>query len=270
MSDERRYSEAELRAIIERAAQRQESSRRAQEASEDGLTLAELQQVGAASGIDPAHIATAAAELANPETATKPATLMGIPGVVRRTRFIASRVSDPEWERIVSELRREFDSSGIPSEVGRVREWTTQVRRKSSAAVRVALEPVEGGTEVVIEQTLRRSALPFTLLSAGYLLVALILSVLALNGTFGEAGAFAPALFFASFAALMFGGSQVGFRLHARRQDERFERALDRIELIARDGAVTEPMAEAAPPLDLDALPDEEPAQAATRSRTRS
>src|SRR5690606_34000637 len=67
MPADRRYTEAELHAIFERAAKRQEEARRAEAASHGGLTLAELQEIGEASGIDPAHVAAAAAELSAPK-----------------------------------------------------------------------------------------------------------------------------------------------------------------------------------------------------------
>ncbi len=276
MSDERRYSEAELRAIIERAAKRQESARRAQDASEDGLTLAELQQIGAASGIDPDHIASAASELAHATPAAQPATLAGMPTALRQSRFIPAEVSDEAWARIVAELRSTFDASGVAGEVGRTREWTTQVRRKTGGAVHVVLEPVEGGTHVTVEQSWRGSVWTFTGVSGVYAFVALLLSALALGGVLDSGEAFIPVMF-AVFALVMFGGSQIGTRLYARRQDERFERALDRIELIAR-GAAPETAAphavaerETGGRIDLDVLPDEAEAEPPiTRRRTRS
>ena len=271
MSDERRYTEAELRAIIERAAKRQEAARRAEEASEGGLTLEELQQIGAASGIDPGHIASAAKEVSLSATASpdKPDTLAGMPTALRQSRFIPAEVSDEGWARIVSELRDTFDSSGTAGEIGRTREWTSQVRSKNGGAVHFVLEPAAGGTLVTVEQSWRGSAWAFTGLSIGYTFAALVVGLLAVSGAIdGDAG-FVPVMF-AALALLMFGGSQVGMRLYASRQEKRFERALDRIELIARDdrAGVLSP-AQGAPRLDLDALPDEAVA-AAPRTRTRS
>lgn len=288
MSDKRRYSEAELRTIFERAAERQEEARRAEAASAGELTLAELQEIGAASGIDPDHVAAAAAELNRPAPPAKQ--LLGTPVEVRRSRFIPGPVTDEAWEQMVAELRRIFDQPGMAGEVGRVREWTTQARRRHGSAVHVALEPVEGGARVTIEQSMRGSALGLAIVSAVYAAVALLFGVLLATGVVDPSVALLPALF-AAFAVLMFGGSRIGFRLYAKRQEGRFEHALDRLDLLARDAGTEEagttstarnaapepeaaPDASAAPPerrLDLDRLPDEpEGTNAAERHRTRS
>ena len=275
MSDERRYSEAELRSIIERAAERQEAVRRAQAAGADGLTLGELQEIGAASGIDPVHIAAAANELARPTSSPKPDTLVGMPTALRQSRFVPHAITDAEWAKIVAELRDTFDESGVAGEVGDTREWMTQVRRKSGGAIHFTLEPVEGGTHVTVEQSWRGSAWAFTGVSGGYGFAALVLGTLLATGALGASNILMPVLF-AIFALVMFGGAQIGTRLYAARQEKRFERALDRIELIARDTAFER----AAPPavgqhaerrIDLDAVPDDvETEPVAARNRTRS
>lgn len=284
MNDERRYSEAELHAIFERAAERQEEARHAEAASRGQLTLAELQQIGADSGIDPAHVAAAAAELNRPSPPAK--RMLGFPAEVRRTRFIPGPVTDEAWEQMVAELRRTFDQPGVAGEVGRVREWTTQVHRRRGAAVRVSLDPVEGGTRVTIEQTLRSSALPFVIMSAAYAGMTLFLGTLLATGVFEPGEGFVVVLF-AALAVLMFGGSRIGFGLYAKRQNERFDHALDRLDLIARDanprdaqpepartadaGETTKAPPEAEGRIDLDSLPDESgSARPAGRNRTRS
>ena len=43
------------------------------------------------------------------------------------------------------------------------------------------------------------------------------------------------ALLFLLVAALVFSGAQIGTRIYASRQREKFDRALDRIELVARE-----------------------------------
>jgi hypothetical protein len=274
-----RYTEEQVRAIFERAAVRQEAARRAGAAGPDGLTLEELQQIGTASGIDPAHVAAAAYEVL--AEAPERETLLGMPVAIRRTRHLPGPVTDAVWEQMVAALRRQFDNAGIAGEVGRQREWTTAPSgMKHSAPVRVEVVPEGDGCRVTIEQTLRRTALPFTIVAGAYSAVALLFGVLLAAGALGSDGAFMPALF-AAMALLMFGGAQVGFRLYARRQEARFEAALDRLELVAREaapaggvrGAPTPALTEPGrPALDLDALPEEPEAEPARRApwRTRS
>ena len=61
MSD-RRYTKDEIKAIFEEAANAQETARRTSQ-QDEGLTLEELQAIGAESGITPEFIARAAARL---------------------------------------------------------------------------------------------------------------------------------------------------------------------------------------------------------------
>ena len=267
-----RYTEEQIRAIFERAAQRQAAAGRADESARDSLTLEELQEIGAASGIDPVHVAAAASEVV--AGAHERESFLGMPVVTRRTRHVAGPVTDAAWERMVAALRRQFGNAGIAGEVGRQREWTTAPSgRRHSAPVRVEVTPEGGGSRVTIEQTLRRTALPLAFVSAAYSAVALLFGVLLAAGALGSDGAFVPAMF-AVMALLMFCGAQVGFRLYARRQEARFEAALDRLELAAHEGMPTAATSDAAalptpmtrPTLDFDALPEpeQEPARRAS------
>lgn len=273
MRDERRYTESELRAIIERAAERQEAVRRAEAKSESGLTLAELQEIGAASGIDPEHIASAAQDLAHVVPEAKPATLAGMPTALRQTRFVPADLSDDAWAGIVRDLRDTFDTNGVAGEVGTTREWTSQVRSKNGGAVHFRFEPADDGTHVTVEQSWRGSAWAFTGVSGGYAFAALVLGTLMAAGQLGDGDAFVPILF-AAFAILMFGGSQIGMRLYANRQERRFERALDQIEKIMREdttAATAKTQKAPEPRLDLDALPESLEAEPTTeRTRTHS
>jgi hypothetical protein len=277
-----RFTEEEVRAIFERAAVRQEEARRAEEAGRAGLSVEELQRIGAEVGIDPAHVAAAAEEIARrgASGAAPPArtTFLGMPTHLRQTRLLPAPLDDATWERVVADLRRQFATPGLAGEVGRQREWTTAPgSARHGVPVRVTVEPEGTGSRVTIEQSLRRSALPFAITGAAYGVVALVFGVLLAAGALGSDGVIMPVLF-AAMALLMFGGAQVGFRLYAARQERRFEAALDRLERIARDAAPAAEAApalpDAAPRLDLDRLPDpEEPEEAPTRRaswRTRS
>ena len=292
MSDERRYSKAELHAIFERAAERQVEARRAESASRGELTLAELQEIGAASGIDPAHVAAAAAELhrAPPDDVH---TFLGAPTEVERSRILPGTVSDEAWAQMVAEVRRTFDKDGSIGQIGRMREWTASTRAAGNSgetSTRLTLEPIAGGGT---RATLRKSVRETTKGSG---------IAAAINGAMGL-------LFFILFVfgvdpelwipALMMGGIGLAFAAATRgwlnywgpKQEETFDGVFDRLELIARDAGPeaaptaasarnTAPEAEAvrgsspALPerrLDLDRLSDEpEGTSASERRRTRS
>ncbi len=270
MTDERRYSEDELRAIFARAARRQDEADRAEAASTGQLTLAELQEIGAASGIDPAHVAAAAGELAAGPPEAVP-TFLGAPTEVERTRLLPGPVSDEAWARMVAEVRRTFGADGSAGQIGPIREWTAIEGRRRSVAMRLALEPTGGGTRVMLRQSVRRTAKGLTTAAALYAAVALLFLALA---TAGVDPAFRiVGMVMAGLALAVAGGARGWLGYWGPRQEQRFDGVLDRLELIARDDT---PAAEAQAVastgrLGLDALPDvDEPAGSASRRRTRS
>ncbi|MDA0311375.1 MAG: hypothetical protein O2992_04585 [Gemmatimonadetes bacterium] len=83
MSDERYYDEHEIAEILERATTSDSISGSAPAAG--GLTLSELQDIGAEVGIAPARIADAADALAHREVSAPPKTFLGAPSAVART-----------------------------------------------------------------------------------------------------------------------------------------------------------------------------------------
>ena len=277
MNDERRYSEAELRAIFERAAKRQEEASRAEAASREHLTLRELQEIGGASGIDPAHIAAAAAELAG-MTPTKPAhTFLGTPTEVARTRVFPGPVSDEAWARMVAEVRRTFDDDGSIGQIGQMREWTAvkRVTNNSGTTMRLALEPTEaGGTRATLRQSVRETTRGFALASALTAVMTVVFLVLLL--VTAEPDLLVPIGMMSTMVFAFAGGTWGWLKYWRPRQEEKFDAVLDRLELIARAAATparttAASTAEAAPRIDLDTLPDAEDDTAAPeRTRTRT
>ena len=261
MSTSRRYTDDEVHAIFERAAARQEEATRAEEASGAGLALEELQEIGVEAGIDPAHIALAASELAvRGASAKKEAdeAFLGIPTRIGTSRVIRGHVTDDEWERMVVELRGIFGRDGIAGEIGRVREWTAASSvGKSDRATKVTLTPEGDDTLVTIEREMRSQAKVFSIGAGLYLVVALAIGLVSVLATGGDKPPIGVAIMFLMMAGVFFGGAQIGTRVHARRQREKFDRALDRIELIARE---TQPEVLereiSRPRIELDALPD--------------
>ena len=287
MNDERRYTEAELRAIFERAAKRQEEASRAEAASRGQLTLRELQEIGGASGIDPAHIAAAAAELALGAPAKPTHAFLGAPTEVERTRVFPGAVSDEAWARMVAEVRRTFDDDGSIGQIGQMREWTAvkRVTRNSGTAMRLTLEPTEGGgTRATLRQSVRETTRGFAIAASVQGVMSLIFFALFMAGVDPEL--IIPAAIMAGMALAFAGGARGWLGYWSGRQEEKFDGVLDRLDLIARDTAtarphtapsVTAPSADVAPPrdteprLDLDTLPDaEEDTTPSERTRTRS
>src|SRR5690349_10605313 len=136
---ERRFSEAEVAAIFERATET--SQRDASETSPaDGMTLAQLQDIGREVGIPAESIALAAQSL-DRDTPPPARTFLGIPVSAARTVDLGRRISDEEWERFVVELRETFNARGNVTSYGSLRQWT-------NGNLQALLEPTPTGHRI--------------------------------------------------------------------------------------------------------------------------
>jgi len=136
---ERRFSEAEIAAVLERAAAWQEPGRQVIPTGE-GLTLAQLQDIGREVGIAPHAIAEAADLLDQREQATV-RRFLGLPLGVERVVPLRRRLSDEEWERVVVQLREIFDARGVMKHEGSLRQWT-------NGNLQAHLEPTDQGQRI--------------------------------------------------------------------------------------------------------------------------
>lgn len=145
---ERRYSEEEVAKIFEQAAENQQSTKR-QLAPAEGMTLADLQEIGRDVGISPALVAEAAKSLDTP-TRQKTRSLLGLPIGVGRTIELGRRLSPAEWDRLVVDLRETFDARGVVKSEGNFKQWT-------NGNLQVLVEPTATGDRVRL-QTIKGSA----------------------------------------------------------------------------------------------------------------
>lgn len=121
---ERRYSEEEVAAIFERAAQAQRTARRQLRSGEgEGMTLAELQEIGRDVGLPAELVAEAALSL---DRGGRPTSrrFLGLPIGVGRTIELDRRLSEEEWQQLVGDLRETFDARGSIRYDGPFRQWT--------------------------------------------------------------------------------------------------------------------------------------------------
>jgi len=114
----RTYTEREVSAIIERAVERQQAAEEGGTGA--GLTLDEIERIGRESGIDPAHLRAAAAEI---DEAGR--TLARQSGQSRTQVYVERWIDAPftaaGWEDAVAELRTRFGAtigSGFGSTAG--------------------------------------------------------------------------------------------------------------------------------------------------------
>lgn len=134
----RRYSEEEFRQIVAAAAEA-EARPEPPASMEAGLTLTDMQQIGAEVGIDPAAIDRAAAEFAIREPLEGGSKASGHFDRIPREEIILPRViSDAERNRLVSLVEAVVGRPGTLLQTERWLEWKDPRRRVKLAVVRGA------------------------------------------------------------------------------------------------------------------------------------
>ena len=136
---ERRYTDDEVAAIFERAATEQPAAPR-HLAPAEGLTLAQLHDIGREVGIS-ADLVTRAAQSLEPTGHPARRSVLGLPLGVGRTVALPRRLTDGEWEQVVADLRDTFGAKGSLRYDGSFREW-------SNGNLSVMLEPTPTGHRV--------------------------------------------------------------------------------------------------------------------------
>ena len=138
MTQDRRYSEEEVAEILEAATQAQEAGDRSLPQG-DGVTLAELQDIGREVGIPEESIELAASRLDSPALAVSPPVkFLGTRIGVGRTVYLDRPVSDHEWDLLVVDLRETFNARGKLRQEGSFRQWT-------NGNLQALLEPTDSG-----------------------------------------------------------------------------------------------------------------------------
>ena len=258
--------------MFARAAERQH----ARAAPPDGLTLAELQEIGRAAGLDPDHVAAAVGE--GDAEAEGRETWHGVPVGVHRTRLLPARLSDAEWERVVDLLRAEFKTPGAAQQIGRRREWVSMTGTSLATTVTVQEHP-DGDLVTIRTPSGARQYASLSLGSLGVsaLVVAVLLSIVE-GLTFGT---IAIPVVVAMVGVALYAAAFLAVRVKADRAPVRADRLLDRIDLLSRaeDARAAGRGGEDHPArakdagagrLDLDALPDAAEGGAAARRRDRA
>jgi hypothetical protein len=136
---ERRFNEAEVAAIFERATEAQQTGQR-ELPSGDGLTLAEVQEIGREVGISPELVVQAVKAIDQVGRPTS-RTFLGLTIGVGRTIELDRKLSDDDWERLVVDLRETFDARGTVRRDGSLRQWT-------NGNLQALLEPTETGHRI--------------------------------------------------------------------------------------------------------------------------
>ena len=263
MTSDRRYDEAEIAAIFEHAAEAERSARRKISGS-DGLTLAELQEIGREVGITSENIARAANLVGGANPPERLPTTLGLPTRVARTVTLPRALTDEEWDRLVGDLRETFHARGEVRREGSLRQWT-------NGNLQALLEPDESGYRLRFRtfHEMGRNGLLGGLGAAAFVLVTIL--IVAVTGRLS----FSPdSLFLAAMGAvgLLLAGINVGrIRRWAAERERQMTEVAERVsQMLERDTAAeAERLAHPTVDLSVDEPESEERSRTAAR-RTRS
>lgn len=260
MTSERRYRDHEIAAIFEKAAAAQEEARYRADLNE-GLTLAELQEVGISVGIEPEFVASAARALDHTGKAAPRKTLLGLPISVAHTVVLPGPFTEMDWENLVGDLRDTFAARGHLRRDGALRQWR-------NGNLRALVEPVEGGHRLRM-RTVKGSAQSGLVSGAVLLAVGLVFLLVSLAAGGLDALTWVPAIL-TSIGSGIFFANAIGLPKWAQTREGQMEEVAAR----AADRASLPPSAipELHTELHDDVIVQREPedtAAASTRRRTR-
>ena len=141
----RRFTTPEIEEVFARAAAAQQREHEV----DLGLTVEELQAVGAEAGLDPAHVAAAARAIAAGEPEQGRESLVGVPVGVHRAATLAAPPSDALWAPLVADLQETFRARGKTEQIGEARIWR-------NGNLRATLSPSGDGARLRLQSNRRQ------------------------------------------------------------------------------------------------------------------
>jgi hypothetical protein len=153
----RRYQDAEVSRILERATELQRETRPSKPPA-GGLTLRELEAIAVEVGIDLECLRRAASELdARSAPASRWAWLTGRPATLILDRTYTGELPDGAFETVVAEIQRSTGEVGQPSVLGRTLTWRAQTPN-NTRSLQVVVASRDGETRIRAEERLNQLA----------------------------------------------------------------------------------------------------------------
>ncbi len=229
MPDQTHYSEEDVSAIFQQAIEAQEAARR-NLGKREGLTLDELQHIGAELGITPDFIEKAAASRIARAKAKPDRRIVGIPVSVERVVEFARPLTDLEWDRLIVDLRQTFDARGVITQHGSLRQWT-------NGNLSALSEPSENGRYRLRLGTMKGTAPSSIAMSAGLVVFGIFLTTLLLFKNLPQdPSKYALAAFFALAGLLLSAFTAVSTNRWHRERAAQMDGIAGRVSAMMADG----------------------------------
>ncbi len=221
---ERRYNEAEVAAIFERATEAQHTTQLQPQLAE-GMTLTQLKEIGREVGISPDQMVQAAnaIELGGRPTSRN---FLGLPIAVGLSVDLNRKLSDEEWDRFVVDLRETFNARGTVTQHGSFRQW-------ANGNLQALLEPTATGHRIRLRTTKgdARGMMIGGIAMLGFAAVAA--SASAMLGGVDDRGMLASLGTLATMGAAMFGIGGLRLPGWARLRGRQMEEVASRVAVVA-------------------------------------
>lgn len=218
----RRYDEEEVAEILRRATQTSDALVPPADRT-DGLTIAEIQEIGSEVGIEPSRIEHAARSLEPVDEVGREVRFLGAQQSVSRVVPLERDLSDDEWMRLVVLLRETFDAKGTVETVGPLRTWY-------NGNLHVHVEP-HGDSHRVRMHTLKGNVREMSLIGGVFLFMAIMMgSLIFLNRGIDPALIISAAFGVAGLGVL--GTTRLSLPRWAAERTEQMERLAERIPLL--------------------------------------
>ncbi len=215
---DRRYNDDEIAEIFQKASEGPQGTS-LQRAGGDGLTLAQLQDIGREVGISPEAVDRAARSLdVRPRAGSRK--FLGLPIGVQRTVDLGRRLTEDEWERLVVELREVFGARGTVSGSGSFRQWT-------NGNLQALLEPTATGQRLRMLTT--KGNLPVSIVTGAAMMSMGIVAMITAGGI-GHVGT-VPDLLISLFGAGFIANSTLRLPSWARLRASQMEALTSRVAL---------------------------------------
>lgn len=247
MADHRLFSQKEIQGLLKKATELQKKD--VLNKNEEGLTLEEIEQIAADSGIDPVYIREALAGGASASGSEKKFHILGAPISIEVGREVPETMSPEEWEQVVHEARRTLQKSGgIVQKLGNSLEWESP--DKKFILTSLTATPSKDRTRFFISSHFGKVAFLM------YYIVGMI-SMITIGGILSESNmeGIQALIIFLTTVVTVFTGTRLLFSKWVQAHRKKMENMISRFEIILQSDSKAET---SSAPSGSISFPDEE------------